>query len=174
MRTIGNIIGDSLQLSLNYAERLQADITTENFARLATPGGQVVHSNHAAFIYGHLSLYAPQIIEQQGRNDLAISVPQGFEAACSKDAQCVDDPDGTIYPSMDAVMETFQVGYANVATALREASDDVMQQPNPLEGRLSELFPTIGSLHGFYVGGHMMIHMGQLSAWRRMLGLPPA
>jgi hypothetical protein len=26
----------------------------------------------------------------------------------------------------------------------------------------------------FYCGGHMMMHLGQLSAWRRMLGLGAA
>jgi hypothetical protein len=26
----------------------------------------------------------------------------------------------------------------------------------------------------FYVGGHMMLHLGQLSAWRRMMGLGAA
>jgi hypothetical protein len=27
---------------------------------------------------------------------------------------------------------------------------------------------------GFYLSGHVMSHLGQLSAWRRCLGLPPA
>ena len=174
MRSIGNTIADSLQLSLNYGERLRSGLTSENFARLAAPGGELVQSNHAAFVYGHLSLYSPRIIKHHGRDDLAFEVPDGFEDVFSKDAQCVDDPGSTIYPSMDTVIDAFDTGYRNVLTVLREASDETMQLANPLEGRMSELFPTVGSMHGFYVGGHMMIHLGQLSAWRRMLGLGPA
>ena len=75
---------------------------------------------------------------------------------------------------MDETVETFRSGYANAMTALREASDDTLQQANPAEGRMAELFPTLGSMHGFYVGGHIMMHMGQLSAWRRMQGMGPA
>jgi len=173
-RSIGNIIGDSLQLSIGYANRLTAGITPENFARFATPGGETVESNHAAFVYGHLSLYAPRIIEQLGRDDLAVAVPDGFAEAFSKDAKCVDDPDGTVYPEMSAVMQLFTTGYDNAMKALREAYDAPLQQPNPGEGRMVELFPTLGSMHAFYVGGHMMMHLGQLSAWRRAQGLGPA
>jgi hypothetical protein len=39
---------------------------------------------------------------------------------------------------------------------------------------MTELFPTIGSMQAFYVGGHMTFHLGQVSAWRRMQGLGPA
>lgn len=173
-RSIGNIVADSLQLSLNYSERLLTGVTAENFCRLASPGGHQVESNHPAFIYGHLSLYAPQILTQLDRSDLAASLPADFGEKFSKDAKCVDDPDGSIYPAMNLVTEAFFTGYRNVLATLREVSDNTVQRPNPLEGRLSELFPTLGSLHGFYVGGHMMIHLGQLSAWRRMMGLGPA
>jgi hypothetical protein len=41
-------------------------------------------------------------------------------------------------------------------------------------GRMTELFPTLGSLYNFYVGGHMMMHLGQISTWRRMMGLGAA
>ena len=173
-RSIGNIIADSLALSVGYADRLSAGLTPENFARFAAPGGDIIESNHPAFTYGHLSLYAPRIIGQLGRDDLAVAVPDKFETVFSKDARCADDPDGSAYPSMDAVLQLFKSGYANASTALREADDATLQQENPTPGRMTELFPTLGSMHGFYVGGHMMMHLGQLSAWRRMQSLGPA
>lgn len=173
-RSLGNTIADSLQLSIGYADRLLAGIEPNIFARFASPGGQIVESNHPAFIIGHLSLYAPGIVKQLDRSDLAVSVPDGFEQVFSKDAKCVDDPDGSIYPEMGQVCELFQAGYKNVLNALREASDDTLQRDNPAAGRMAELFPTLGALHGFYVGGHVMMHMGQLSAWRRMQGLGAA
>ena len=43
----------------------------------------------------------------------------------------------------------------------------------PNSGYFSK-FPTAGAMLGFYVGGHFMIHIGQMSAWRRAVGLGPA
>jgi len=45
---------------------------------------------------------------------------------------------------------------------------------NPLGGRMTDLFPTLGSLQSFYCGGHIMMHLGQVSAWRRMMDLGAA
>ena len=64
--TLGNVIGDSLSLSIGYAERLLAGIDNDQFGRLPHVGEQVIQSNHPAFIYGHLSLYAPKIIANLG------------------------------------------------------------------------------------------------------------
>ena len=168
-RSLGNVIADSLKVSLSYAERLTTDLVASRFARFAAPGGVVVVSNHPAFVYGHLSLYAPKILMQIGHP--APTVPSEFEIAFSKDATCRDDADGGLYPSMAETLELFREGYRMVSGALRNTSDAVFQQPNPSEGKMRELFPTIGSVQTFYCGGHMMMHLGQMSAWRRMEGL---
>jgi hypothetical protein len=170
-RSLGNTIADSLKVSLGYADRLLKDVSVERFARFASPGGVVVVSNHPAFIYGHLSLYAPKILLQIGHP--APSVPDHFEDAFSKDSTCRDDVDGGLYPGMEETVEFFREGYRMVSGALRSTADDAFQQPNPTEGRMRELFPTIGSVQTFYCGGHMMMHLGQVSAWRRMEGLGP-
>lgn len=171
-RSLGNVIADSLQVSLGYAERLLKDVPAERFARFAAPGGVVVASNHPAFIYGHLSLYAPKILQQIGHP--APRVPDYFEPRFSKDATCVDDVDGDLFPARDEVVDFFLEGHRMVMGALRSTGDATFTQPNPAEGRMKELFPTIGSVHTFYCGGHMMMHLGQMSAWRRMEGLGAA
>lgn len=173
-RSLGNVIADSLHLSLGYTDRLLTALDASTFARFAKPGGESIESNHPAFILGHLCIYAPHIATQLGRDELAVPVSEQIQQSCSKDAKCVDDPDGAIYPAMDEIIETFRSGYGNTMVALREAEDTVLQQANPTVGRMSELFPTIGSMHAFYVGGHMMMHLGQLSAWRRMQKMGPA
>ncbi|MFM8953891.1 MAG: DinB family protein [Planctomycetaceae bacterium] len=171
-RSLGNVIADSLQLSVGYAERLVKSVPAERFARFATVGGVTVESNHPAFIYGHLSLYAPKILRQIGHP--APSVPDQFEVRFSKEATCVDDVDGDLYPAMDEIIAFFLEGHRMVAGALRGTPDSVFDQANPAEGRMKELFPTIGSVQAFYCGGHMMMHLGQMSAWRRMAGLGAA
>lgn len=171
-RSLGNIIADSLELCLGYGERLLKDIPQNQFARFATPGGALVESNHPAFVYGHLSLYGPRILSQLSLQ--GPTVPSGFEAVFSKDAKCVDDPSGSVYPSMDEITRVFFDGYRAAATALRATPDAAFDVPNPIEGRMSTLFPSLGSLHTFYCGGHIMMHLGQISAWRRMAGLGAA
>lgn len=171
-RSLGNIIADSLAQSVGYSNRLLKDVPASRFARHAAPGGVVVASNHPAFIYGHLSLYAPKILIQIGYP--APVIPAEFELAFSKDSVCRDDPDGDLYPPMDEVVAFFHEGYRMVIGALRSAPNEVFARPNPAEGRMRELFPTIGSVQVFYCGGHMMMHLGQMSAWRRMEGLPAA
>ncbi len=171
-RSLGNVIADSLQLSVGYGERLLKAIPQDRFARFAAPGGVVVASNHPAFVYGHLSLYAPKILRQIGHP--APGVPDQFEVRFSKDATCVDDVDGDIYPGRDEIVDFFLEAHRMVSAALRSTPDDAFQQANPAEGRMKELFPTIGSVQAFYCGGHMMMHLGQVSAWRRMEGLGAA
>jgi len=171
-RSLGNVIADSLQLSVGYAERLLKSVSPDRFARFATVGGVVVESNHPAFIYGHLSLYAPKILRLIGHP--APPVPDQFEVRFSKDTACVDDIDGDLYPPMDEIVAFFLEGHRMVAGALRGTPDSVFDQDNPATGRMKELFPTIGSAQAFYCGGHMMMHLGQMSAWRRMEGLGAA
>lgn len=173
-RSLGNTIADSLTLSLAYAQRMLKDVTADQFARFAAPGGQVVTSNHAAFVFGHLSLYASRIVRELGGDISQLAPPARFETVFSRETQCLDDVDGTIYPAMADVTGYFFKGYGAAKEALTAASDDVLQRDNPTEGRMKELFPTLGSMHTFLVGGHIMMHLGQVSAWRRMLGLAPA
>lgn len=171
-RSFGNTVGDSLSLSLGYAERLLKDVTADKFGRFATADGRPVESNHGAFIYGHLALYAPRILKDLGRE--APAIPDGCEANFSKDAKCVDDADGSLFPPMDEITSFFFEGYRAALDAIKATDDATFQQPNPLGGGMAQKFPTLGSMHNFYVGGHIMIHMGQMSAWRRMLGLGAA
>jgi len=171
-RSLGNIIADSLGVSLAYGERLLANVAADRFPRFAAPGGVTIESNHPAFIYGHLSLYAPRMLVQIGHP--APAVPPHFEDCFSKDATCRDDPDGDLYPSMHEVLDFYREGYRMVTAALRSTPDDALDQPNPAAGRMRELFPTIGSAQAFYCGGHMMMHLGQMSAWRRAEGLGQA
>jgi hypothetical protein len=171
-RSIGHLIADSLGVALGYADRLLKDVPPERFGRFAAPGGVVVASNHPAFIYGHLSLYAPKVLLQIGHP--APPVPEHFDVVFTKDATCRDDGDGDFYPGMDEVLAFFWEGYRMVTGALRSTPNEAFEKPNPAEGRMRDLFPTIGSVQTFYCGGHMMMHLGQMSAWRRMEGLPAA
>lgn len=173
MPTLGPMIADSARLALGYAERLLQGIPADRFARCARVGDTVIQSNHPAFIYGHLSLYAPRILSELGADASAFQLPEKYSALFSKDAACVDDVDGTLYPPMEEVTGKMFAGHRAVIDALQTADDDLLTAANPNEAMRAK-FATKGSMHNFYVGGHFMMHMGQLSAWRRAAGLGPA
>ena len=168
----GPMITDSCRLSLAYAERLLKDIPAERFARLATVGDEVVQSNHPAFIYGHLSLYPCRVAAELGHDASSITPTEDYLKVFDHTAKCVDDSDGSVYPPMGEITERFFAAHRMALNALMTADDSLFKQVNPNEAMRGK-FATVGSMHGFYVGGHIMIHMGQLSAWRRMIGLPP-
>jgi hypothetical protein len=170
---LGRILADSTQMTLAYAERLLSGIRADQFARLAAPGGYVVQSNHPAFVIGHLALYPPRILGYLAA-EKTVPLPHGFSEAFSKDAACRDDPEGNQYPPMNTLVDTFFTGYRAVQDALKAAPDETLTRPNPLGGAFAERFPTVGSMINFYLGGHAMLHLGQLSAWRRMMGMGPA
>lgn len=133
----------------------------------------MIESNHPAFIYGHLSLYAPRVVEQLGGDSTPIAPSSTFEKLFSKDAKCVDDPDGSIYPPMDEITSALFAGYRAATEAVEQAGDEILAAENPNQAMRSK-FPTKGAMHAFYLGGHFMVHMGQMSAWRRAEGLGPA
>jgi hypothetical protein len=173
MPSIGPMIAASAKLSLGYSERLLKDITPHQFARFATVGGQQIESNHPAFIFGHLSLYSCRIVEQLGGDASSIKPTAEFENVFSQKAKCVDDPNGSIYPAMEQITERYFTGLNRSIATLEMADDALFSLENPNEPMRGK-FPTMGAMHAFYVGGHTMMHLGQLSAWRRCMGLGAA
>jgi hypothetical protein len=174
MGQVGSIIADASGVGLRYAKRLLDSIPAERFARIATPNGAPVTSNHPAFNIGHLTCYPVKIAELLGVDTSAASAPANFVALFSKDNQCVDDPDGTIYPSKDEIIAVFNRTYEAGLAALRSCDDALLLAPNPVDSPLKNICPTLGSMLAFYAIGHVTSHLGQISTWRRMEGLPAA
>ncbi|MEP0426137.1 DinB family protein [Rhodopirellula bahusiensis] len=170
---IGQMIADSARLCVGYADRMVSGVSSEQFARFATVGGQVVKSNHPAFILGHLSLYPSRVVSELGGDASSIAPTEKYEALFSPQATCLDDPDGNLYPAMEEIVSKFTSAHAAAIETLLAADDSTFAAVNTNE-RMKSKFGTIGSMHAFYLGGHMMIHMGQFSAWRRAIGLGAA
>lgn len=170
---IGPVIAASGRLGLGYADRLTRGIKDEQYARFAPAGNSVIESNHPAFILGHLSLYPERIVAALGGDAAEVTPPANYESLFSFQAKCQHDPERRIYPPLEEVLEVMKRGYQQAVAALESADDQLLLQENENE-RMRERFATQGAMFAFYVGGHFMMHMGQLSAWRRMMGLGAA
>ncbi len=173
MATIGPMIAASAHRGIAYAERLLVGIAPAEFGSFARPGGHVIESNHPAFICGHLSIYPTRIMEELGLDSSAIAPTPKFEELFSHLSKCIDDPSGEIYPAMSEIVAKFLTAYRVATTAIETSPDEAFTSVNANE-KMRGNFPTAGAMHAFYVGGHFMMHMGQLSAWRRAMGMPAA
>ena len=174
MSNSSSMVADAALMGPRYAKRLLQGIPANRFARLASVGGQQIQANHPAFILGHLSLYPAQVLEHLDLEPLPAKVPEKYDALFSKDATCQDDPQGSIYPAPDEITTLFDSGYAAAIEAIRQATEEQLSAPNPVDTPMRKVCPTLGGLLTFYMTGHVMTHLGQLSTWRRMEGMPPA
>lgn len=174
MGQIGAIIADASTVGLRYGKRLLDSVPEERFARLASLGGQPIFANHPAFNVGHLTLYPVRVLELLGADKATATPPANYQVLFSKDARCTDDADGSLYPPKAELLEVFQRTYDAALAALRACDDQLLLAPNPVDAPIRSVCPTVGSMLAFYMTGHVTSHLGQVSTWRRMEGLPPA
>ena len=160
--------------SLGLAEAMLKDIKPEQFARKPRFGDTTVNTNHPAFVYGHLATYPARIAAALGLDLPATQMPAHYADLFAAGKECQDDPEGKIYPPMQEITEKFFAAYRAVAAEVPNISDEALARPNPAEGRMKEMFPTIGALTNFLLTSHVMMHLGQVSAWRRCFGLGSA
>ncbi|MCC7387598.1 MAG: DinB family protein [Phycisphaerales bacterium] len=159
---------------LRYAEKLLEGVTPAQFARQPLGRNGIIDTNHPAFIFGHLSVYPARICAIAGITDSALANPPGFEGLFAAGSVCKDDPDGTTYPPMQEVTAHFFEGHRQMFARLAELSDEQLAAPHGQENDFSRAFPSRAALLAFYVGPHPFTHIGQMSAWRRCMGLPSA
>lgn len=172
MAAIGEMIVAAGRISIGLARNLLHGVEPGSAARLASPGGKPVESNHPAWAYGHLSLYAPRLVEIVGGSASELRLPETFEPLFKAGSTCMDDPQGLIYPPIEVISDCFFKGYNAASVAVANAPDSVFLREMPEDRR--SFVPTVGAAATFLLCSHIMMHMGQVSAWRRMMGLPPA
>ncbi|MCE9618299.1 MAG: DinB family protein [Planctomycetes bacterium] len=161
---VGSMISFNLRMAMTYAEKLCADIPADKFGHIPMKG-----VNHPLFCIGHLGLYAERALTLIGREDLARKVDPKQEELFKNGAPCLEQ-DGR-YPNKDAVLKNYMERYKVVADALPEVSDETFARANPMGGRMTEILPTIGAATMFMCGSHLQMHLGQISAWRRVIGM---
>ncbi len=153
-------------LTLRYTEQLVNTIPADIFAKMPMPD-----LNSPAFYIGHLSTYGDRVCTMLGRNDLVTPMPYSVDLF-KAGAVCLDQPG--LYPSKETLVSTFFERQRRAIEAFTTADSKTLAAENPAEGRFRELFPTIGSAVCFMLLAHPMMHLGQISAWRRAMGLGSA
>lgn len=145
-----------------YAERLVADLAPAQFVAQPVPGRTM---NHPAWILSHLNVYAPVCAAMLTRRAFEDPGPHryGAKSAPANDA-------AEYLPGPQLLAEYSRL-HAAAQRTLEEADDRVFGEPTPLE-RWRGMHPTIGDMLVTLMVKHESGHLGQLSAWRRAMGLP--
>ena len=150
-------------INLDYAKKLVADIPEETMCQQPAPG-----MNHAAWVLGHLAYVFDSMI---GVFDQQSSMSREWKDLFN----LASKPEGERgkYPSKAALLAAYEKAYQRIVDAVKAASPEALARefPNP---RLRPLMPTVGIAMVHILTSHQGIHLGQLSAWRRAQGLPPA
>lgn len=142
-----------------YARQLVTDVPDEEFAEQPAPG-----LNHPAWTLGHLIVTADYTLQLLGARPTA---PDGWGTLFNPGT--VPDPNRGAYPSKGELMNAYEAGHGAVNAAAAAADPNQMARPNPSEGMRAR-FPTLGDFVGYLLTTHEAGHLGQLSAWRRMMG----
>ena len=165
--SIGSMIAAGLRMAIGYGQKLCADAPADTFGHMPPKG-----MNSALFNMGHLAIYPEKAFPLVGKPELAKPLPEKWEELFKNGAPCVEQ-DGR-YPGKDAIVQRYVERYNALADALESVPDEVFQRPNPMGGRMTEMLPTIGAAVMFLCGSHLQMHLGQVSSWRRAMGLGSA
>lgn len=156
------IIGPAT-IARGYAAGLLKGVSPDRAAR--KPEG--INANHPAWVLGHVAIYHDHLLGMLGREDLA-AAREGWAKLFDHDSECRDDPDGSIYPPLEEIAARFNERTDTLLGVLAE-SDGALAAPN------TWIYPdtlrSVGDLMNFMLVAHVMMHLGQVSTWRRAMGL---
>jgi len=131
-------------------------------------GQPVAGMNHVAWIVGHL-VHSFEMIG--GELQIKPWLPQGWATLFGTGNW--PSPMGESYPSKTELVAALDDGQRRIVDALNAMTDKDLDGPLPDE-RHRHVFPTLGSAVLHILTVHAATHVGQLSAWRRAMGLSPA
>ena len=149
--------------NLRVARAMVDDLTPEQMVE--QPHGVV---NHPAWSLGHLVMTADGLAKLLG---LESDVADGWASVFATGGVPSNDP--ARYPSKGELLDALAAQHARNAAAMERVSPAWFDTPNPNEKRRKR-WPTMGDLAVFLMTSHEMLHLGQVAAWRRAMGLGPA
>lgn len=163
-----------------FERELNVFRSNQNFAHMLLDGVEEAQwntqpypgANTPTWIVGHLIFVCQSMLnmlEREGISDFDFSERFGNGSSIP----LPDDANFDQIPKPAALRELLDLGHARVIEALPQMEPAFFSKPNPHEALASSL-PTTGDLFTFLLTMHESIHLGQLSAWRRAMGLPSA
>lgn len=144
-----------------YALRLVGDLAPEQFVAQPLPGRML---NHPAWVLSHLNVYAPicAAMLRAERFEDPLEARYGQKSEVS--------PDPAEYGAPSELVAEYRRLHDDAERALIDADSGIFAAANPLQ-RWRAVHPTVGDMLVTLMVKHESGHLGQLSAWRRAMGL---
>ncbi|MCB9858537.1 MAG: DinB family protein [Phycisphaerales bacterium] len=163
-----DLIERALAFHLVYARQLVEDLTHEQMCSVPGPG----HENHPAFTLGHLCTGADMTAEDVGmKRDLPAGWQDLFERRGPNDRR-LPDAASADYPKKTELLAELERQHARIVDGLRRTTSE--RFGSLTKWRLGRWLPTQLDALLFMCVSHESMHLGQLAAWRRAMGLPAA
>ena len=165
--TIDNII-KQYDFNLEYAKALVQDLTEEQMTVVPALG----LDNHPAFTLGHLVSGSADLASDLGED---FEMPEGWTQLFVRQGPGYPrkpDLDKKKYPSKNELVKELENQHNKVKGLLRSLDESRINEP--LKWRFANFMPTLGDVIVFMCINHEAMHLGQLAAWRRSMGLESA
>ncbi len=152
----------SFAYCLDFLREQVADVAEADM--VAQPNGIM---NHPAWVIGHLTLTCQLL----GR---AIGLPEWLpnDWAKSFGTGSVPVTDASLYETKNNALAMLRDAESRITQAVHQLDDSHLDELFPDES-YRVVFPTIRHAITQVLVGHTANHIGQLSVWRRAMGLPP-
>jgi hypothetical protein len=152
----------SFSYSLGYLREQVADLSDRQMT--FQPEGV---PNHPAWTIGHLVFIAQ-----------AIGGVAGLESWLNAEWVRLFGPGSTpisdagAYPSKETLLAALNDAEERLADAIRDLDEAALDRPFP-DPAYKDIFPTVRHAFTQVLIGHTSFHVGQISVWRRAVGLVP-
>jgi hypothetical protein len=151
----------SFAYSLDYLREQIADVPDELMT--AQPDGV---PNHAAWTIGHLVFIAQEI-----GGVIGIEPWLGEEWTRQFGPGSQPSAPGEEHIARVTLLAALQTAQAKLTTAIKALKGSELDAPFP-DPAYADLFPTVRHALTQVLLGHTAFHIGQISVWRRAMGLP--
>jgi len=155
-------ITNSYCFALNYLRRMVVDVPDE---RMTEQAGGVV--NHPAWVIGHLAFSCQKLAGEMG---LHAWLMDNWEKRFGTGS--VPTVERKQYPSKTELLEILADAQRRVLDRLRAVGEEGLKKPLP-DVHHRVLFPTLGHAILHILTVHAALHVGQVTVWRRAVGLGP-
>ncbi len=163
-----NLIFRQLDFNLNYAKTLVEDLNEVQMTFMPSDGFE----NFPAFTLGHLVTGSALMVEDLGGEFM---IPEGWSELFLRNGPGdprLPNPDAKVYPSKEKLLDELKNQHEKIKVMLKLQIEEKFS--GKIKWRFQEYFPTLIDLTLFMCVNHEAMHLGQLAAWRRALGLPSA
>ena len=157
-----NPVLHSFSYCLDYLREQVADVNDADM--VAQPNGIM---NHPAWVIGHLT-FTCQLLG--GAIGLSPWLPDDWPERFGTGS--VPRADASLYESKEEALAILRDAQSRIMQGVEQLDDARLDEPFPVES-YRDVFPTIRHALTQVLVGHTANHIGQVSVWRRAVGLPP-